>query len=262
MKVDFGKTVQDFGRHRAGFPESLFDRLAGFGVGLSGQRVIDLGTGTGALARELAKRGCSVTGVDISAELIEAAKRLDEAAGVKAEYREGNAEDTGLDSGIADVVTAAQCWHWFNGTAVAREVTRLLKPDGKIAIIQFDWLPLADSVVAHTEDLIRAHNPEWDLHGGNGIHPSYFSDLDEARFREIESFSYDVSVPYTHEGWRGRIRSSAGVGGSLPPEKASRFDIEHAALLKSRFPKEPLDVPHRVFAVLAKRPVINTIMKR
>lgn len=56
--VDFGKTARDYGRYRAGFPETFFDRLSAFGVGQSGQRVLDLGTGTGTVAREFARRGC------------------------------------------------------------------------------------------------------------------------------------------------------------------------------------------------------------
>ena len=61
--VDFGKTAQDYGRYRAGFPESFFDRLTAMGVGLPGQRLLDLGTGTGTVARGFARRGCIVTGL-------------------------------------------------------------------------------------------------------------------------------------------------------------------------------------------------------
>jgi hypothetical protein len=42
VKIDFGKTAADYGRHRAGFPDALFDRLAPFGVGTGGQRIHDL----------------------------------------------------------------------------------------------------------------------------------------------------------------------------------------------------------------------------
>ena len=48
--VDFGKTAEDYRHHRAGFPPELLDRLAGFGVGGPGQRLLDVGTGTGTLA--------------------------------------------------------------------------------------------------------------------------------------------------------------------------------------------------------------------
>lgn len=42
MRPDFGATAQDYARHRAGFPDSLFDRLSAFGLGKRGQSVVDL----------------------------------------------------------------------------------------------------------------------------------------------------------------------------------------------------------------------------
>lgn len=51
MNPDFGRTADDYARHRAGFPDSLFKRLSELGIGLEGQDVVDLGTGTGTLGR-------------------------------------------------------------------------------------------------------------------------------------------------------------------------------------------------------------------
>ena len=61
---DFGLTSTDYARHRAGFPDSLFERLRALDLGLAEQRVVDLGTGTGSLARGFAQRGCKVIGID------------------------------------------------------------------------------------------------------------------------------------------------------------------------------------------------------
>ena len=78
--------------------------------------------------------------------------------------------------------------------------------------------------------------------------------LGEAGFRRLESFSYDVDVAYTRESWRGRIRASAGVGGSMTPPQVEEFDRALEALLASRFPAAVLEVPHRVFAIVARAP--------
>lgn len=69
MNPDFGLTSKDYARHRAGFPDSLFERLATFGVGIKGQSVVDLGTGTGSLARGFARRDCRVIGIDPAEEM-------------------------------------------------------------------------------------------------------------------------------------------------------------------------------------------------
>ena len=65
--VDFGKTADDYARHRAGYPPRFYDELGARGIGVPGQRVVDLGTGTGTVARALAARGSDVVGVDIAA---------------------------------------------------------------------------------------------------------------------------------------------------------------------------------------------------
>lgn len=68
MNPDFGRTADDYARHRAGFPDSLFKRLSELGIGLEGQDVVDLGTGTGTLGRGFARRGRirASAGVDAS----------------------------------------------------------------------------------------------------------------------------------------------------------------------------------------------------
>lgn len=232
MDADFGKAAADYGTYRAGFPDKFFERLATYGIGRPGQRVLDLGTGTGTVARGLAGRGCIVTGLDRSADLIEEAKRLDRQAGVTVHYVVAGAEHTGFADDGFDVVTAGQCWHWFDHGSVARGVRRLLVSGGRFVIAQFDWLP----------------------HRGNGSHPDYVRDVAVAGFDDIETFSFDVPVSYSHEAWRGRIRASAGVAASLEPDRVARFDAELAELLTAHFPRQPLQIPHRVSAVVSRSP--------
>ncbi len=254
MGVDFGRTAADYAAHRAGFPKALFDRLAAMGLGRSGQRLLDLGTGTGALARGFARRGVSVVGIDPAEPLLLEARRLSEDEGVRVDYRVGRAEDIDAPDGSFEVVTAGQCWHWFDRAAAAAECIRVLAPDGALAICHFDWLPLPGNVVAATEMLILQHNPEWPYSGGLGMYPLWTLDVAEAGFTGIETFSFDVDVPYSHEAWRGRIRASAGVAASLPPDAVTAFDGELAVLLTQDFPDEPLAVPHRVWALVARAP--------
>src|SRR5581483_3983391 len=217
MNPDFGATSKDYARHRAGFPDSLFERLATFGIGLPGQRIVDVGTGTGTLARGFARRGCQVIGIDPDERLLNQARQLDMAAAVTIDYRLGHAEALPLPDKFADVVSAGQCWHWFDGPTAAREIARITKPQGRVVVAYFSWLPLPSSVVEATERLIVKHNPRWQFAGGNGFDLTSLAHLPLAGFSNFETFSYDFDAPYTPEGWRGRIRASAGVGASLAP---------------------------------------------
>lgn len=251
----FGKAADDYGTFRAGFPDSLYERLARFGVGLPGQQVVDLGTGTGTLARGFARRDCRVTGVDMDPRMLAEARALSEREGVQVRYVEAGAESTGLPAGSADVVSAGQCWHWFDRAAAAAEVLRLLKRPGQLVIAHFDWLPLPGNVVEATERLIESHNPLWRLGGGMGVYGQWLPGLTAAGFHDLESFSYDVDVAYAPDAWRGRIRASAGIAALDHPE-AARFDDALARLLAAHFPGNPLQIPHRVFAIVARAPAL------
>jgi len=248
--TNFGKAAGDYGSFRAGFPESIFDRLAHFDVGLPGHTLIDLGTGTGTLARGFALRGCNVIGVDPDARMIEQARKLDRQSKIRIRYVEATAESTGLEGETADVVTAGQCWHWFDRPRAIAEVIRLLKPGGRLVIAYFDWLPLSGNVVEATEQLIMQYNPDWHFGGGLGMYPQWLPGLSVAGLRNIQTFSYDMDVAYTPDAWRGRIRASAGIA-ALDDDATRRFDAEHTELLSTRFPSNTLAVPHRIFAIVA-----------
>jgi len=249
VKVDFGKAADDYGKHRAGFPNSFFESLEENRFIVGGETVVDLGTGTGSIARGLSKMGCTVTGVDPSPALLEVARRLAEGEGLQIDWLDGTAENTGLSDRSVDVVTAGQCWHWFDAAKAIKEVRRILKPGARLIVSHFDWLPTPENVVWHTEQLIREVNPEWNMGGGVGIYPDWFRHFAEGGFENIASYSYDEMVSYSHEGWRGRIRASAGIKGSLPVDAVADFDRRHGEMLKKLFPDDPLDIPHRVFVI-------------
>ncbi|RKG93673.1 class I SAM-dependent methyltransferase [Corallococcus terminator] len=259
MQVDFGRTSEDYARHRAGFPEAFFERLVREGVVRPGVRVLDLGAGTGTLARGLAKRGGVVTALDVSASMLESARQLATSEGLSIDFRVAPAEATGLASNAFELVTAGTCWHWFDRAAAAREAWRVLAPGGRLVIAHFDWLPLPGNAVEVVHALIDTFNPSqvapYVSFGHDvGIYPRWFHDVATAGFTALESFSFDTVVHYSHEAWRGRVRASAKVGAALPADEAARFELAHAQLLAERFPEEPLAIPHRVFALLATRP--------
>ena len=251
--VDFGRTAGDYATHRVGFPEGFFELLRKRSYALPGRCALDLGCGTGTVARGLARIGLEVTGLDPAQPLLDQAKALDGAAGVHVAYVCGRAEAPPFADQSFDLVTAGQCWHWFDRAVVAGRAKRLLTPGGRLVIAHFDWLPLPGSVVAATEALILAHNPAWAGAGGSGIYPDWLGDMAAAGFTRLETVSFDVLQRYSHTAWRGRIRASAGIAASIDADATARFDTDLEALLALEFPTDPLDVPHRVWLAVGQR---------
>ena len=248
----FGRTAESYATHRLGFPASMYARLAGENILKHGMRHLDLGTGTGTIARNTAAMGLHSEGLDIDAAMLTEAERLTAEQGLDATFRVGPAEKTGVDAESLDLVTAGQCWHWFDRNAAAAEALRILKPGGHLAICHYDWLPLKGNDVEATEQLILKYAPDWQAAGGNGVYPWWFRDMAEAGFVNIQSFSYDEPAVYSHEAWVGRIEASAGIA-ALEPDVRVAFKAELLKVLAKYFPLNPLYVAHRVFCVWGKK---------
>jgi SAM-dependent methyltransferase len=244
MAVNWSKTTDDYAEYRLGFPGSLYDRIDSDIVKLAGLRALDLGTGTGTVAREMAARNAVMTGVDIDSGMIDKARELDPAI----EWLVSSTESIDLPAGVFDLIVAGQCWHWFDRAATSAECWRLLKDGGVLMIMHYDWIPVEGNIVSATEELIKHHSPKWKGHGGIGVYP-WYRDLDSMGFDSILSFTYDEPAEYSHVAWRGRIRASAGVGGTLSDDEVVLFDNELAELLLKNEADDPMIVPHRVFCV-------------
>ena len=65
--IDWGRTSQDYDHYRPGPPDSFYRKLLALDIGLPDQRILDIGTGTGLLARRFAAQGAHVAGIDVSA---------------------------------------------------------------------------------------------------------------------------------------------------------------------------------------------------
>ncbi|NND84803.1 MAG: methyltransferase domain-containing protein [Acidimicrobiia bacterium] len=246
--IDFGRTADDYDAHRPGFPPRFFDTVVRRGWIPDGGTALDLGSGTGSLALGWARRGLAVTALDIAPELLEVAVARADAEGLRVATTVAPAERTGQPDDAFDLVTAGQCWWWFDSDAATAEAQRVLRPGGRLLICNFSYLPLPGSAAARTESLVLDHNPGWPKAGWRGVHPEQVRALDIAGFEKVESFSFTTDVSFTHEAWRGRMRTCNGVGSALAPDAVDRFDTDLATLLGREF-GDPLVITHRVFAV-------------
>jgi demethylmenaquinone methyltransferase/2-methoxy-6-polyprenyl-1,4-benzoquinol methylase len=108
--------------------------LAAVAVG-PGDRVLDLAAGTGDLAELAEARGARVVAVDFAAEMLRGARRR----GVKAELVQGDAEHPPLPDGSASVaVSGFALRNFVSLPRVFRELSRVLAPGGRVALIDVD----------------------------------------------------------------------------------------------------------------------------
>ena len=142
-------------RHRPPYPESLIERLAGLASASNGI-VLELGCGTGELARRLAPRVTSVEAVDPSAAMIVAGRA----------ERGGNAANLAWTTSTAEAYAYASCYalmicaeslHWMDRSAIYARAREHLAPDGAFAIVgRIEKAPW--------DDEFRALIPVYSLH--------------------------------------------------------------------------------------------------
>ena len=241
---DWGKTSGDYAKYRDIYPSEFYNRIVDLGLCVKGQRILDLGTGTGVLPRNLYGHGAQFVGADISAEQIVEAERLSRECGMDIEYVVSAAEEVDFPSGRFDAVTACQCFMYFDTNIVIPKIHKLLNRNGHLCILWMAWLPEEDRLAKASEELVLKYNPKWTGAGFKRREltpPTWAPPL----FGVQSLISYDIALPFTRESWHGRIKACRGIGASsLPPSDIDRFEEEHIQMLKS-FP-ESFDVLHYV----------------
>ncbi len=244
--IDWGKTSRDYDRYRPGPPDSFYKKLHALNIGLPRQRLLDLGTGTGLLARRFASEQVEVSGIDISENQIEMASTTAVGEGLVIDFKVAGAEDLPFADHSFDVVTANQCWLYFDLSRAIPEVLRVLKPGGQLLVSHFSFMPQLDPLVRASEELVLKYNPDWSGAGWDGFIPPQ-PRWSRETFDLVGLFVYDEQIGFTRESWRGRMRALRGIAASLSEDQVLAFDREHEALLFAQT-AERFDVWHRIHA--------------
>lgn len=245
---DWGRASEDYAKFRDIYPEEFYEKIAERGLCVKGQNVLDLGTGTGVLPRNMYRFGAKWTGTDISENQIKEACDLSKKANMSIDYFAVPTEALKFADNSFDVITACQCFWYFDHKKIAPNLARMLKLDGRLLILYMAWLPFEDKIAGASEELILKYSPMW-TGAGETRKPIHIPD-DMFRYFEIVSREeYDVKVHFTKESWHGRVRASRGIGASLAETRLKEWDKEHRELLKRIAPDE-FDVLH--YAALAE----------
>ncbi len=139
----------------------LWKGLLSGSIGPGVKNVLDVGTGTGTIAMFLAELGNIVTAVDFSSGMMEVARKKALATDSGIKFMEGDVENLSFDDGAFDCVTARYVlWTLPNPDKAVKEWTRVVKPGGKIVIIDGKWvtknlLPLISTVNYHIYRFIK-----------------------------------------------------------------------------------------------------------
>ena len=135
----FGADAERYDRSRPAYPEALVRAIV---QRAPGGAVLDAGTGTGIVARQLRDAGCTVTGVEADSRMADVARRH----GFTVDA--GRFEEWDQRDRLFDAVVAGQAWHWIDPVAGADIAARALRPGGLLAVFWNVACPAPDLAAA------------------------------------------------------------------------------------------------------------------
>lgn len=234
---DWGKTSNDYARYRDIYPEEFYESILKLGLCKAGQRVLDIGTGTGVLPRNMYPYGADWTGTDISENQIKQAQFLAEKSDMKIDFYTCSAEEIEYPENTFDVITACQCIWYPDHIILAPKFSKILKPGGKFLILYMAWLPFEDIIAGKSEEIILKYNPNW-TGAGEIRKPMWVPDEYLEYFDITHREEFDVKIPFTRDSWHGRMRACRGVGASLAEDALMKWDKEHRDMLEQNASEE------------------------
>lgn len=217
---------EDYARH-AGFVAELGAGLLDLLAPRSGERILDLGCGDGALTERIAASGATVVGVDASPAMVEAARRR----GLDAHLSDGHA--LGFEAEF-DAVLSNAALHWMTRpTDVLNGVARALRSGGRF-VAEFGG---HGNVAAVRVALAAALDP----HGvdATALSPWYFPTAEDyaalaedagLRVQRCELFARPTPLPTDMAGWLGTFAEPFFA--ALPAAVRARAREETIALLR------------------------------
>jgi len=202
MKDNFSKQASLYAIYRPRYPRALFDFIVGFSA--EKKFAWDCATGNGQSATELSGYFENIYATDISKKQIEEAVKKENIF-----YTVEPAEKTGIADGIIDLVTVSQALHWFDFDKFYREVKRVSKPAGIIAVWTYSLLQI-DTI---TDALIREYHFEtlkdyWDKER------KYVDDGYESipfPFNNISAPAFSIEVNWNLQDLEGYLNTWSAV---------------------------------------------------
>ena len=215
----FSSRVENYVRYRPSYPAEVLELLK-MECGLGASSVVaDVGSGTGKLTELLLKSGGRVFGVEPNREMRETGERLLKASSQFTSVA-GSAEATTLPSNSVDLIVAGQAFHWFDREQCRVEFSRILKPDGWVAMIWNERRTDATPFLAAYEGLLREFSNDYEQVNHRNIDSVTLSRFFRAE-PKLKTFPY--AQYFDFEGLKGRLLSS-----SYAPEQGQP---KHEAML-------------------------------
>jgi len=257
-RLSFGSVAEQYDRHRPGYPSEMVDDVLEYAGAEPGDRILDVGAGTGRATLLFAQRGMRLTALEPDPGMAAVASQQAASAGLTVETVNADFEAADLPESSFRVLISGTAWHWVTPGLRNRLAARVLMPGGALAPFwnrpQWPGNPLRsafDAVYRDVEERFAAHpsgpmNPfgaPAEIKGASEWHELEFrGDRD---FTDIDAREYRWAQRYTTEEYLAllgthsdhillpgpaRERLFAGIGAAIDAT-GGNFELTYETLL-------------------------------
>ncbi len=228
LRLTFGADADRYDRVRPAYPARLFDDLAELACIGSGCRVLEIGPGTGQATIPIAERGCQLTAVELSADLVAVAQRkLSAFSNVRIAV--AAFEDWPLPVEPFDAVVSATAFHWIDPALRVTKAADALRPGGVLATIDTHHVAGGS---AHLFVEVQDCYERWDPATPAGLRlspaddiPSSGEELDRSdRFATSVFRRYEWEVIYSTAKYCDLLRTYSGHIAMEPAAREGLLD--------------------------------------
>ena len=135
----FSGFAKNYDRFRPSVPKEIVKILTQLAHVTKARRVVDIGCGTGLSTRIWAKYADEVVGIEPNDDMRHQAELHSDNSNIH--YQKGLSISTGLPNNFADILTIVEAFHWMEPINTLKEISRVLRPGGVFAAIDYDWTP-------------------------------------------------------------------------------------------------------------------------
>lgn len=201
----FSDRVENYVRHRPGYPPQVLDLLRTECGLMPGHVLADIASGTGIFTKMLLENGNRVFAVEPNAEMRKAGQDL--LAGFEnLTSVAGTAEETTLNTESMDFVTAAQAAHWFDRARARQEFCRILKPGGWCVLIWNERRTATTPFLREYEQLLLTYGTDYKEVRHERTTAVIYEFFAPAPYNESV---FDLRQRLDYEGAAGRLLSSS-----------------------------------------------------
>ncbi|BBH19353.1 methyltransferase [Paenibacillus baekrokdamisoli] len=205
-KNRFSNRVENYVKYRPSYPEMAVDYLCEE-AGLEVSDILaDIGSGTGIFTRKLLERSYRVVAIEPNAEMRHAAEAM------LSEYSNftsvnGTAEATTLAEHSVSCIVSAQAFHWFELSKTKEEFNRILKPNGKVALIWNKRLSDTDAFAIEYEQLLKQSAVDYEIVDHRLLGEEQFASFFRDGQYMLRKFANEQH--FDRSGFIGRVLSSS-----------------------------------------------------